>query len=122
MRGDSTKDYKSDPNKNPLGVLRLHEGDQIDDAVGITKLVIIPRNKLDESLGQLDPSLGVEDRGTSVAQEVCGDHHLIRVAQETLQWPGLARLLDLFANIFVGSSFLQADGEVHDGDVLEYNR
>lgn len=42
-------------------VLALHVLDQVDDAVGVTELVVVPGDELDEGVAQLDSGLGVKD-------------------------------------------------------------
>jgi hypothetical protein len=53
-----------------------HVGDQIDDALGVSPLVVVPGNKLDEVVVQGDTSLGIEDGRVSVANKV-GRHNVV---------------------------------------------
>ena len=65
--------------------LGLHVLDEVDDAVGVTHLVVVPGDELDEGGGDLDSGLGVEDRGAGVAEEVGGHHGVLGVAEHALQ-------------------------------------
>jgi len=99
-----------------LSVLRLHILDQVDDAVGVAHLVIVPRDKLDEGRRQLDSGLGVEDRRVVITDEVGGDDGLVGVAEEALQ--GASRGgLEGSTDLLIGGLLLQPDGQVDDGDI-----
>lgn len=41
-------------------ILGLNVFDEIDDAVGVTVLVVVPRDELNEGVGQLDSGLSIE--------------------------------------------------------------
>merc|ERR1712119_45684 len=99
-------DYKinADTALPSSGVLSLHVGHQIDHSVGVAKLIVIPRHQLHKSWRQLDPSLGIKDRRPGVSQEVSGHDHVLRVAKDTLHIPRLACLLNLLADLLIGSS------------------
>jgi len=53
-----------------LAVYLLHAGDEVEHLVRVADLVVIPANNLNEGRGELDTSLGVEDRSAGVAEEV----------------------------------------------------
>jgi hypothetical protein len=40
-----------------LGVLGLHVHDEVDHAVGVAELVVVPGDQLDKGRAQLDPRL-----------------------------------------------------------------
>ena len=63
-----------------LVVLGVHVVDEVDDPVGISVLVVVPGDELDEGGRQLDAGLGVEDGRPVVGQEVGGDDLLVGVA------------------------------------------
>ena len=44
---------------------------QIDDAVRVAKLVVVPRDELDKVVVQLNARTGVEDGAAAVGVEVC---------------------------------------------------
>ena len=90
--------------------------DEVDDLVRITPLVVIPGNELDEFLVEHDAGLGIEDRGARIAEEVGGDDHLVRVADDALQL-ALGCLLHGGADRVVIRGGLEVGGEVDDGDV-----
>ena len=58
----------------------MHVVDEVDDPVGISVLVVVPGDELDECGRQLDAGLGVEDGRPVVGQEVGGDDLLVGVA------------------------------------------
>jgi len=97
-------------------VLGLHVLDQIDHAVGVTELVVVPGDQLDKGLGQLDTSLSIEDGGPIVPDEVGGDHHVLGVAENTLHGC-LRSLLELGADLLVGGFLLEPDSEINHRDV-----
>jgi hypothetical protein len=69
----------------------------IDEAVGVSPLVVVPGCDLDlvaDDLGQA----GVEDRGVRIALDVTRDDLVFRVAEDALERPlsrGLVRGVDL---------------------------
>ena len=65
--------------------LGLHVLDEVDDAVGVAHLVVVPGDQLDEGGGDLDSGLGVKDRGAGVAEEVGGHHAVLGVAEHSLE-------------------------------------
>ena len=56
--------------------------DEVEDAMGVAGLVIVPRDKLHEVGPQRDAGLGVEDGGEAVGDEVARDDLLLGVAQD----------------------------------------
>jgi hypothetical protein len=65
-------------------VLLGSEDEQVTDTAGVSPLVIVPRDKLDEVVVERNSSLGVEDRGVGVTDEVGRDDILISVGHDTL--------------------------------------
>lgn len=57
--------HKQQPSMRSRGEKPLlgleHVADQVDDAVAVAPLVVVPRDELDEVVVQSDPGLGVED-------------------------------------------------------------
>ena len=94
--------------------------DELEHLVGVTHLVVVPGNDLDEGIGQRDAGLGVEDGGAGIAQEVAGNDILVGVAEDTLQL-AFGSLLHSGADLFVGSGLLEVDSQVNDGDVKRGN-
>lgn len=89
---------------------------EIDESVGVSPLVVVPRDELDEVGGERDTSLGVEDGGSGVSDEVRGDNLISSVSKNTLEG-SLRSLSDGVADLLVGSGLVESDGEVDDGDV-----
>ena len=59
--------------------------DELQHLVGVAHLVVVPGNDLHKGVGQLDASLGVENGGALVAQEVGRNNVLVGVAEHALQ-------------------------------------
>lgn len=56
--------------RNELAVNLGHVSDEFEYLVRVTDFVVVPRYNLNEGVGESDTSLSVEDRGTSVTEEV----------------------------------------------------
>lgn len=67
--------------------------DQIQNTAGVTPLVVVPGDQLDEVVVQGDTSLGVEDGGSGVAVHVGGDNVVLSVSQDTY-WRILLAVID----------------------------
>merc|ERR1719244_2509804 len=81
-------------------ILLLHEAQQIYDTATVAKLVVIPRDKFDKCVGQLDTSLGIKYGRSLVPSEIGGDNVLIAVTHNTLHWT-LRSILDSLADVLV---------------------
>lgn len=67
---------------NLLGGIDLGDvGQEVQDTAGVTPLVVVPRDQLDEVGVQRDTGLGVEDGRVVVAVHVRGDDIVLGVAQ-----------------------------------------
>lgn len=99
-----------------LLVLRGDEGEEIDNTAGVSPLVIVPRDELDEVGAELDSGVGVEDGGVGVADEIGGDDLLVSVGEDALVL-ALSGLLDDLLDLLVGCTLLGADDEIDDGDI-----
>lgn len=75
------------------------------------------RADLDKGGVEGDASLGIEDGGVRVMDEVSGHHVILGVAQDALQSRRFGCLLDCGADLFVGSWLLQHNGQIHHRDV-----
>jgi hypothetical protein len=62
--------------------------DEVDDAVGVSPLVIVPADELDEVVVERDTGLGIEDGRVVVAVEIARDNLVLGVAENA--WGGLA--------------------------------
>src|SRR5438477_10153299 len=62
--------------------LLCHCEHQVDHAIGIAPLVVVPRNNLEEVGVELDSGAGVEDAGARVTQEIGRNDLFVGVAQE----------------------------------------
>ena len=103
--------------KKLLGTILLGNVDQeIADALRVTPLVVVPGDQLDEVLVQLDTGLGIEDGGSTVANEIGGDDILISVLDDILVLL-LGSSFDGSLDLIVGSLLLEADDKIDDGDI-----
>ena len=76
-----------------------------------------PRDKLDEVVVERDTGLGVEDRGLGGSDEIGRDDLVLGVAEDTLELLGLGSLLDDGLDLVVGSTLLDSDSQVDNGDI-----
>ena len=60
-------------------------GEQINHAVGITPLVVIPTDEFEERRVELNRGARVEDRRILVVNEVSGNHFVIGVGKDSLE-------------------------------------
>jgi len=103
-----------------LGIDGEHVLDQLDNTVGVTDLVIVPGNELDEGVGESNTSLGIKDGGVGVAKEVGRDNLVLGVGQNSLQvvlGSGLEGSLDLVVGGRLGQTSSQVDNrDIGSGD------
>ena len=99
-----------------LVVLGVHVLDQLDAAVGVTDLVIVPGDELDEGVGQGNTGLGIEDGRVGVTDEVGGDDLILGVAHDALHLV-LGSLLDGSLDLLIGGRGGKAGGQIDDGDI-----
>ena len=90
--------------------------DEVNDTAGVTPLVVVPGNELDEVRVEGDTSLGIEDGGVVVTVQVSGDNVVLGVAEDTLEL-ALGGSLDGLLDLVVGGGLLETAGQVDDGDV-----
>lgn len=91
-------------------------GQEVEDTAGVTPLVVVPGDELDEVVVQGDTGLGVEDGGVGVADHVGGDDIVLGVGQDALEGT-LSGLLDGLLDLVVAGTLLNAGSQVNDGDV-----
>lgn len=99
-----------------VAVLLGHVVGEIDESVGVTPLVIVPGDDLDELGRELDTGILIEDGGERAGDEVLRDDILIGEAEDTVE-VGLGSELHLIADLLVGGTGLESNGEINDGDV-----
>eukprot|EP00756_Hemistasia_phaeocysticola_P033455 Hpha_TRINITY_DN16465_c1_g4::TRINITY_DN16465_c1_g4_i2::g.160745::m.160745 len=95
----------------PAGV-----NDQVDDTVGVTALVVVPRHELDEVVVEGDGRLRVVDRAVGVADEVRRHKVLGRVRKHTAHL-ALGSAPDGGVKLLLRRAPLQTDGQVNDRHV-----
>ena len=64
-------------------LLRNMKG-QIDNSVGITPFIIVPRDQLNKVRVEGDTSLSIEDGASGVSDEVLADNFFVSVSQDSL--------------------------------------
>jgi len=94
--------------------------DEIENTSTITCLIVVPRNQLDEVAVEGDTGLGIEDGGVGVAVQVSGDNFILSVSEYTLE-RSISSLLDNSLDLVIGSTLLEADGQIDNGDVGGWN-
>ena len=78
------------PLHSPLPLIRflsaLGEGviDEVTDLVGVSELVVVPADELDEPGTELDARVGVEDGGLGGSHEILADDHVLGVGEDSL--------------------------------------
>jgi hypothetical protein len=90
--------------------------DEVEDAGGVSSLVVVPRNKLDEVVGQSNAGLLVKDRRVGVGNEIAA-HNVVVVVSEDALHLALRCLLDGGADGLVRRALVQAARQVDDGHV-----
>lgn len=88
-----------------------------EEGVGVTVLVVIPGNNLDELVVEGNPGLGIKDGSAGFVDEVGGDDVFVGVAEDTSKRAGFRSFLHLGADFSIGSRLDELDGEVNDGDI-----
>lgn len=91
----------------------LHE---VNNTSRVSVLVIVPGNKLDELRVEHDTGISIEDGRAKVTFEIGGDQRFIGVSKESLHFT-FGQLLDVGADLFVGSFLDKSAGQVNDGDI-----
>ena len=56
---------------------------EVEDTAGVTPLVVVPGDELDEVVVEGDTSGGIEDRGGVVSVHVGGDNSVLSVGKDT---------------------------------------
>jgi len=97
-------------------VLAGNVDEQVDDPLGVTPFVVVPGDELDEVLVQGDTSLGIEDGGVWVTDEISGDELIVGEGEHTLHGT-VSSLLDGLLDFVIGSGLLETDDEIDNGDI-----
>ena len=87
---------------------------EIDDAVGIAPLVVVPGNEFEELAVEFDRGTGVVDRGALVVGEVGRDHFFVGVAENARE-VGLRGFLEGSADLLEGGFLGGLEGQIDDG-------
>mmetsp|Transcript_20193 Transcript_20193/g.42625 ORF Transcript_20193/g.42625 Transcript_20193/m.42625 type:complete len:227 (+) Transcript_20193:290-970(+) len=90
---------------------------ELDEAVGVAPLVVVPRDELDERRGEHNAGARVEDGRAAVALEVGGHHAIIGVAHDALVLRRLRLGLDAGLDLLVGGLLGQLGRQVNDGHI-----
>lgn len=108
--------------RNLLGVAILlgSVDEEIANTLGVTPLVVVPGDELNEVVVELDTGRGVEDGGGRVADEVSGDDRVLGVVDDALVGAG-GGLLHGGLDVVVRSGLLETSDKVNDGNVVGGN-
>ena len=74
-----------------LQIMRLsvhfsHVSDEVEHLVGVSDLIVVPRNDLHELIGEVNTGDGVEDRGQGAAEEVGRYDSVFGLAEDALEF------------------------------------
>merc|ERR1712137_86570 len=101
-----------------------HVHHQVDDAVGVAPLVVVPRHDLEEALLArqvvLQGGLGVIDGGVRVVDEIRRSKLLICVGQDSLH-VRFCGCLQLLIDFLDGSVLLSKEGQVNHRHIWSWN-
>mmetsp|Transcript_15783 Transcript_15783/g.34260 ORF Transcript_15783/g.34260 Transcript_15783/m.34260 type:complete len:348 (-) Transcript_15783:75-1118(-) len=86
---------------------------ELDKAVGVAPLVVVPRHELDECRREHDASSSVEDRRVAVTLEIGGDDLVLGVAKDALVLRCLGLGLDERLDGVVGGLLLKLNGQIN---------
>jgi hypothetical protein len=100
-----------------LSVLLGGKHQKVANTSRVTPLVVVPRDQLDEGVVQHDASSGIEDGAGRVADKVGGDHGVLGVLKDTLEFRRLRGRLDRKLDFVVGSRLRKAYNQVDDGNI-----
>jgi len=89
---------------------------QVNQAVGVSPFVVIPRNDLEKVVVEEDACVGIDGGGGLVVNEIAGDKSFFGVSKNTLHW-ALGGFLEGTKDIILGGAFLGSDGQIDDGDI-----
>lgn len=83
---------------------------------GVTVLVVVPRDELDEVVVERDTGGGIEDGGSGATDEIGRDDGVLGVVEDTLEL-ALGSFLHGSLDGLVGSTLLDTGSKVDNGDV-----
>lgn len=89
---------------------------EIEDSVGVTPLVVIPRNNLVEVIVETNSCLGVENGRSLVVHEILRDNFFLGESENSLEFI-LRGFLDGFNEVSISGGLLELDSEINNGDV-----
>ena len=97
-------------------LLGVNVGDKVDHTVGVSPLVIVPGDNLDEVVVQSNTSLSINNGRKRASPEVGGDNKIVGVAQNTLHGT-LRSLLQSSHNVSVSGTLLETDSQIDARDI-----
>ena len=89
---------------------------QVNQAVGVSPFVVIPRNDLEKVVVEEDAGIGIDGGGGLVVNEIARDKSFFGVSKNTLHW-ALGGFLEGSKDFILGSGLLSSDGQIDDGDI-----
>src|SRR5690606_9287127 len=98
----------------PLSLLLSYLLQKVNQLAGVSPLVVVPGDYLDEVRVEGDAGLSVEDGCARIAQEVLRYDFIFRVTQDAFKF-AFGGVLHCFLNLIVGCGFFEAYREVDNG-------
>lgn len=89
---------------------------EVEDSVGVSPFVIVPRNDLVEVVIETNSCLGVEDRRSSIMHEILRDDFFLGETKNSLKFI-FRSFLHGFNDACIGGSLVELDGQVNDGHI-----
>lgn len=89
---------------------------ELDESVGVSPLVIVPGDNLNEFRAHLDSGISVEDGRSGVVHEVGRHDGVLGVAEDVLE-VGLGGFTHLGLDVIERSIVVKTDGQINNGDV-----
>lgn len=90
---------------------------QVNEAVGVSPLVIVPGDDLVEVVVEEDAGITIDGGRVLVMDKVRANKHLIGVSKDTLEFRRLGGLLEGSENFRTFGGLFGAEGQVDDGDI-----
>lgn len=89
---------------------------QLDQAVGVSPFVVIPRDDLVEVVVEEDAGFGIDGGGGLVVNEIRGHELFLGVSKNSFHW-ALGGFLESSKDIFLGGGLFSSEGQIDDGDI-----
>ena len=99
-----------------LTVNSAHVHSKVYKTVGVTPLVVVPRDDFVEGIVERNARLSINNGRSAVMNEVLRHNSVVSVAQNSLQL-SLGSSLKSRKQFFLGASVSKLDGKIHHGNI-----